>query len=195
MEKIRFYREISKIKNIPKNKIELEQYTTDIDTAYEFISFVDYTSNIKDKMIADLGCGNGVLGISASLMFAKQVDLYDIDKNAVKTAEDNVKLLKLKGVNVVLMDFFDIEKRYDIAIANPPFGMQSNFNIRAFVKKVKGISESFFFLYKDNKEIRGIAEENGLSIHEINPLKLGKSAFFHKKSNYKLPVVIVYITG
>ena len=192
MKKIDFYREISKLDKIEKNSIRLEQYSTDIDTAYQFIQFIDYNAGMKGKTVADLGCGNGILGISAALLGAEKVDLYDIDEKVVYTAEQNIEKLHINNTKLIQMDLFDINEKYNIVVSNPPFGFQSNFNLNAFIKKVKSISENVFFIYKDNQEIKKIADKNGFSIYKIEDIKLEKTLPFHKKSYYSLPIVIVY---
>lgn len=194
MKKIDFYREIAKLDKLGKNSLRLEQYSTDVDTAYQFIHFIDYNVSIAGKTVADLGCGNGILGISAALLGAEEVDLYDIDENAVYVAKQNIEKLQIKAAKSICMDIFDVNKKYDIVVSNPPFGFQSNFSLNAFIKKVNSLADNVFFIYKDNQEIRKIADTNGFSIYKIADIKLEKTLPFHKKSYYSLPVVIVYKT-
>lgn len=192
MKKIDFYREIAKLDKGRKNNLKLEQYPTDIDTAYQLMYFIDYNVGIAGKTVADLGCGNGILGISAALLGAGKVDLYDIDEKVVYTAEQNIEKLHINNTKLIQMDLFDINEKYNIVVSNPPFGFQSNFNLNAFIKKVKSLSENVFFIYKDNQEIKKIADKNGFSIYKIEDIKLEKTLPFHKKSYYSLPIVIVY---
>ena len=192
MKKIEIYRNLSKLDDIDNSITKLEQYSTDIDLTYDLINFVDSEISIKDKKVADIGCGNGILGITASLFGAESVDMYDIDKKSIATAESNISRINVVNVNAIESDLFDITKRYDIAISNPPFGFQSNFNIEAFIKKLKSIADNIFFIYKDNKNIAQIAEKNKLDLKPIGKLKIRKTMNFHKKNNYILPVVVIY---
>lgn len=192
MKKIDFYRELAKLNKPEKNSLKLEQYSTDIDTAYRFIHFVDYNVSIIGKTVADLGCGNGILGISAALLGAAEVDLYDIDEKAVCSAKQNIEKLHIKNAKPIHMDIFDVNKKYEIAVSNPPFGFQSNFSLYAFIKKANSLAENIFFIYKDNQEIRKIADSIGFSVYNIENMMLEKTLPFHKKSYYSLPVVIVY---
>ena len=194
MKKIDFYREIAKLDKTEKNSLRLEQYSTDIDTAYEFIHFVDYNVGITGKTVADLGCGNGILGISAALLGASEVDLYDIDEKAVYFAKQNIEKLHINNAKSIHLDMFDVDKKYEIVVSNPPFGFQSNFSLSAFIKKVNSLADNIFFIYKDNIEIRKIADSNGFLTHKIQDIKLEKTLSFHKKSYYSLPAVIVYKT-
>jgi predicted RNA methylase len=192
MKKINFYREITKLDKMGKNNLKLEQYSTDIDTAYQLTHFIDYNVGIECKTVADLGCGNGILGISAALFGAGKVDMYDIDEKAVYAAKQNIEKLHIKNAKPIHRDMFDINEKYDIIVSNPPFGFQSNFNLNAFIKRVNSLSENIFFIYKDNQEIKKKAEDNGFSIYKINDIKLESTLAFHKKSYYSLPIVIVY---
>ena len=192
MKKIDFYKELTKLNKTGKNNLKLEQYSTDIDTAYNLINFIDYNLNITGKTVADLGCGNGILGIAAALFGAGKVDMYDIDENAIYVAKNNIEKLHIKNARLIHMDIFDINEEYDIIVSNPPFGFQSNFNLNAFIKKINSLSKNIFFIYKDNQEIRITAEDNGFSVYKIGDIKIEKTLPFHKKSYYSLPTVIVY---
>ena len=183
---------MSKIEGSRTNILKLEQYATDIDTAYEFTSEISSLIGIEDKNAADLGCGNGILGISLSLFGVKSVDMYDIDKNQIELASMNINLLGIKNVKAVEENIFDVKNRYDIIVSNPPFGFQSRFSTIAFVKHALRIGKSVFFIHKDNKEIRSIASNNDMSILELGGIKLKRSQNFHKKTYYSLPVVLVY---
>ena len=46
--------------------------------------------DIEGKLIADLGCGGGVLGIGAALLGAEHVLAVDLDPAALEVAAENV---------------------------------------------------------------------------------------------------------
>lgn len=183
---------MSKIERNQSNKLRLEQYSTDIEMAYDTMSFIDSKSCIAGKNVADLGCGNGILGITAAIFGAKNVDMYDIDRDMTELAKKNVGALELDNINTINKDIFDVDYKYDIAVSNPPFGFQSNFSIIAFIKKANKIADNLFFIYKDNKNIRNLAQINDMSVFELGDIKLQKSQYFHKKNSYTLPVILVY---
>ena len=123
---------LGKLKSLDKHKIKLEQYETDIKTAVSFLWFVYENDGIYGKDIADFGCGNGILGIGAALLGAKNVDFYDIDKDALEICIYNVKQFNF-DFSILNQDFFDVNKHYDTIISNPPFGIKSNFDILIFL--------------------------------------------------------------
>ncbi len=192
MKKIEIYKNLSKLEKINNNIAKLEQYSTNVELAYELNSFIDSEITIKDKRVTDIGCGNGILGITAKLFGAKLVDMYDIDEKAIDIARNNILKEGISNVNAIKLDLFDIKDTYDIAISNPPFGFQSNFNIEAFIKKLKNLADNVFFIYKDNKNIAKIAEKNNLQLRYLGNIKLEKTMNFHKKNNYILPTVVIY---
>jgi ribosomal protein L11 methylase PrmA len=56
-----------------------------------FGSFLyDYPLLYKDKVVLDMGCGSGALGIIMALGGAKQVILADIDENCCNNTLENI---------------------------------------------------------------------------------------------------------
>ena len=75
--------------------------------------------NVKDKVIADVGTGSGILGIGASKLGAKFVYMSDIDSQCIETSNENAKLNKVTNVKIECCDLFEkgIDK-VDVVIAN-----------------------------------------------------------------------------
>lgn len=85
--------------------------------------------NIKNgDLVADLGCGSGILSIAASLMGAKGTYAIDIDPVAARVAAENAELngIDMSGYFIRIGDILSDEKfrddisgrRYDIVLAN-----------------------------------------------------------------------------
>ena len=78
--------------------------------------------------VLDLCCGGGCIGIACALQFpACQVDLADISTEALALARKNITLHKLESrVETRHSDLFaDLEGRYDLILANPPYVSQT----------------------------------------------------------------------
>lgn len=56
----------------------------------------------KEFIIADIGCGSGILSIGAKLLGAKEVYATDIDPLAIKATKENSALNHVEGIEVFL---------------------------------------------------------------------------------------------
>lgn len=75
--------------------------------------------DLKDKTVLDIGCGSGILGISAVLLGARNAVLTDLDGKAVEIAKDNVKKNGVdKKIKVLCEDLSTSNYKYDIVFAN-----------------------------------------------------------------------------
>ena len=74
--------------------------------------------------ILDLCTGGGSIGIATALIWTEcEVDLADISGDALDLAKKNIALHGLGGrVRTIQSDLFgDIDSRYDLIVANPPY--------------------------------------------------------------------------
>ena len=74
--------------------------------------------------VLDLCTGGGSIGIATALLWPEcEVELTDISKDALDLAKKNIDLHGLGGrVKVIEGDLFgNIDSRYDLIIANPPY--------------------------------------------------------------------------
>jgi putative methylase len=119
---------LSKLKIFAKPKPELEQYPTESEIAAEIVWFARMKGDISGKVIVDLGCGTGLLGIAALSLGAKLVYFVDIDKEALKIAEQNLDFIddKLqKKAKFIQSDVTEFQAQdVDVVLQNPPFGVQ-----------------------------------------------------------------------
>ena len=191
MDKIEVSAKLSKLKPIRRLSLRMEQYATDTNTAVNFIFYADEIIRFEGKKTADFGCGNGILGIAAGLMGAERVDFYDIDETALETCRKNCSAIGLRNCQFINEDFFDVKERYDVVISNPPFGIQTNFSVSAFIKKLEEVSRDFVFIYKDNTAVRQTAEREGLSVISAGGISIKRTQKFHKKDVVKIPIVVI----
>lgn len=78
---------------------------------------------LKPTRILDLGCGSGVLGIAASMLFAdaEAVMCVDVDSEAVETAKENTVINSATdriGFSTGSIESLAAESPFDLAIAN-----------------------------------------------------------------------------
>lgn len=178
----------------PKNP-SLEQYNTPPNIAADvlFRAIVD----ISDKIVADLGCGNGILGIGAKLLGAERVHCVDIDPKAIDTAQRNANKLNLK-IEFHLTDIEMFNEKVNTVVQNPPFGCQTRHTDRKFIKKAVEIADVVYSLHmaKTVEFIKKFCDiELGCKVEEVKMYKFPiKHTFeFHKKEVEFFDVVLLKI--
>lgn len=196
--------ELEGIETFSDPKEELEQYQTSPQIAGEMFHYIadKFDNDLSDMTFCDLGCGTGILGISAVLCGCENVVMFDIDEDAIDIAKSNVDNLEISEyVNFVLVDVEDlaewssVQKKFDVVITNPPFGVRSKKGADVnFLKSAIHLSKGYIYsLHKlstfdylkkfYNKQ--GINDLNGFKINYDLP----KSYKFHKKNNKIIEVL------
>ena len=123
----------------PNDSVELEQYTTEGDLAArwlaDIVAFSDLSGGCK---VADLGAGNGVLGLGALAMGAGRAMLVETDQAACEVAKSNAESLGFADSVEVIQatlgsDPVDLSSA-DVVISNPPWGRQTPRADRPFLE-------------------------------------------------------------
>ncbi len=123
----------------PSNSVELEQYTTDGDLAARWLADIAAFSDISEGCtVADLGAGNGVLGLGALAMGAGRAILVEVDQAACDVAKSNAESTGFAdSVEVIRAklgsDSVDLSSA-DVVISNPPWGRQTPRADRPFLE-------------------------------------------------------------
>lgn len=108
--------------------IRLEQYMTPPNiTACMVHTIQSSFGDIEDKLVADLGCGTGMLTIASSLLGAAFCTGFDIDIEALKICANNLQVFEIPQYDLILCDITShdtdkFHKLFDTVIMNPPFG-------------------------------------------------------------------------
>jgi len=191
MNKRKLAIELSKLKKFENVKPELEQYATNSELAASILWQAFMNGDIEKKTVADLGCGNGIFGIGALILGAKEVYFLDIDKEALEVAKENCEF---KNVNFINKDILEFEERANTVIMNPPFGVQNEHVDRTFLEKAMEISDSIYSIHKieSKKFIESLAKENDFKVVSIekNEIFLKKTMKFHKSERYPVKIGI-----
>ena len=92
--------------------------TGEHETTSMCVEFLQKYVGSGDTVI-DVGCGSGILGISASILGAKKVIMTDIDECAVTATEQNLKLNGVENAEVYLKNLLDDNTvKGDVIVAN-----------------------------------------------------------------------------
>src|SRR3989344_5152001 len=133
--------ELSKLKVFESPNVRQEQYPTDSEIAASVLWNAYILGDVEGKVIADLGCGTGILGIGVLLLGAKKVFFIEIDKTALEAAKKSFSKVKSESSSLGEAEFIlgDINEinlpEAEVVIQNPPFGTKVKHNDALFVEK------------------------------------------------------------
>lgn len=115
--------------------------------------------------VLDAGCGSGILAIASKKLGAKEVDAFDIHKEAIEECKINAWENEV-DINCQEKDLSQINKDYNVIIAN----IQIEVFRKIFDKLVKHFKDyliiSGIFKDKEKNELLEMAEKNNLKLLE-----------------------------
>ena len=191
MNKKKLAIELSKLEKFENVKPELEQYPTDSELAAHILWNAFMQGDIENKIVADLGCGNGIFGIGALLLGAKLVYFLEVDGEALDGA---IKNCKFENVHFRKMDVLEFDEKVDTVVMNPPFGVQQEHADKNFLEKAMEISDSIYSIHKIESKmfIEKLSKENDFKVVGIEhkEMILKKTMKFHKSEKYHASVGI-----
>jgi putative methylase len=186
---------LERIEGIPEPDVASEQYATPAPVAADLLFFAFANGDIEDRVVYDLGCGAGILGIGAKLLGARRVIGIDKDSKVVEVARRNSAKL---GVTV---DFYRGDVRAvqgtgDSVVMNPPFGAQrkDRHADQVFLVKALEIAPVVYSLLNADSEtfVRLLFPHMSIERFPIAfPLK--RQFTFHTKDRKRIPVDIYRI--
>ena len=123
----------------PSDSVELEQYSISGDLAARWLADIAAFGDIPEGCkVADLGAGNGVLGLGALAMGAGGAILVEADQAACDVAKSNAESMGFADSVEVIQatlgsDPIDLGSS-DVVISNPPWGRQTPRADRPFLE-------------------------------------------------------------
>ena len=147
--------------------VELEQYSTDGDLAARWLTDISTFGDLHEGCtVADLGAGNGVLGLGAMALGAGRTVLIDSDQNACHTAQSNAEKMGFSDSVEVIhatigTDSIQLDSP-DVVISNPPWGRQSPKADRPFLDAILSTRASSHLMHSaEASHIEPLFEEHG----------------------------------
>jgi len=175
--------QLSKLKPFENPDVRLEQYSTDSEIAADVLWFAFMKGDIKGKIIADFGCGNGILGTGCLLLGAKKVYFIDNDKNAIEVLKKNIG--NNKKIIIVNDDVKNFNQKVDVVVQNPPFGTKKIHADIEFLKKAFQVSNLIYSFHKTStlNFIKKFVQQNNFEITNIMNFRfpIKKTYDFQKK--------------
>jgi putative methylase len=195
---------LSKLQVFENPKAGLEQYPLDGESASTILWTAFQSKNIENKVIADLGCGTGILGLGALLLGAKKVYFIDKSEAAIKKAKQNLHFLE-QETNSHLQDkatwlIGDISlftNKVHTVLQNPPFGTKTEHADKVFLEKALEIAKSVYSIHKTStlNYIRHVIDLKKRAINaELKfEMQLKKTMPWHKHEIHRIDVTCLVI--
>lgn len=175
---------LSKLSGFQNPSLMKEQYSTDSESAAEAIWFACMQGDIQERIVADLGCGTGLLGIAAILLGAERAYLVDSDKSALEIAARNIASAGITSAEIIHSDVRMFETKVDTVMQNPPFGTKEKHADRPFLTKAFKCAPVVYSFHKivTSRFVEKLAADSGFAVTNILPLhlQLKKTFGFHK---------------
>lgn len=195
---------LQSIDSFENPKILLEQYITPSHISSHLLYTIQNNyDDVREKLVADLGSGTGMLTIGSAILEASHVVGFEIDSDALNIAKFNADEMEVTNVDFVQCDVLnDLTSdenckwynAFDTVILNPPFGTKNNSGIDIeFLKVATQLSNhSVYSLHKTSTRnyIQKKAKELHCKGEVIAELKynLDSSYKFHKKASKDIEV-------
>ena len=195
---------LSRLEGFNEPKLRQEQYLTDSETGASALWNANLLGDIKEKVIFDLGCGTGILGIGTLLLGAKKVYFVDSDKKALEIAKSNISKVKSESYTIgesefLCQDIVSIGKdggyMADLVIQNPPFGTKVKHADTVFLEKALELARIVYSFHKSETKAfleRFAAKKNAKITHIWDfefPIKA--SYAFHRRQIHRINVSCV----
>ncbi len=180
--------ELSKLEVFGKAQFKLEQHPTDSEIAAKALWDAYMNGDIKDKIIGDLGCGTGILGIGALLLGAKEVIFVEKEEEAIKCLKKNLETYELSNYLILCKEIKDFNREVDIIIQNPPFGTKEKHADREFLLKAFSLADTVYTFHKTSTTdfIKRISKEYEFKVVNVTDFKFPlKNTMSHHKSRIK----------
>ncbi|MGC9148912.1 MAG: METTL5 family protein [Sulfolobales archaeon] len=192
------------IQRIPGFKRPLkkyEQYITPSWLVAEIITEAYLRDDIKNRFIADLGCGTGRISMASAYVGAERVLCLDISCGDLETVNILSRELKMDHVvDVVCWDInYEIPVKVDTTIMNPPFGVYRRGYDLLFLERAFDISRrTIYSIHKYNKRSMKLIYERArrrsfeMNILGIYDMEIPAIFETHRRRVYRFKVAVVY---
>lgn len=195
MKQAKLEMELARLEDIRNRVSELEQYPTPPGIAASILYRALGEGTIVEKVVADLGSGNGVFAIGAALLGANRVFAVERDVSMVKIAKENSRMMGTK-VDFEVCDVSQFSTRVDTVFMNPPFGSQRRGADVPFVEKALELSKDFYIVlnYKAGDFLRKFVVGRGeISWEERMEIPLVHSFDFQRKDVKRIEVRVAKV--
>ncbi|MFW6013549.1 MAG: METTL5 family protein [Nanoarchaeota archaeon] len=188
--------ELSKLQVFENAKFKQEQHPTDSEIAAEALWNAFMKGNIEDKIIADLGCGTGILGIGCLMLGAKKVYFVENDPGAIASLKGNLRKIDVNEYKIFEGNINKFNKKVDVIVQNPPFGTKEKHADREFLLKAFNLTYKIYTFHKTSTSafVEKISAENKFKIKDKKNFKFPlKNTMPHHKTRIKRIDVSLFV--
>ena len=173
------------------DSVELEQYSTDGNLAARWLTDIAAFGDLSEGCtVADLGAGNGVLGLGALAMGAGGAILVEADQAACDVAKSNAESTGFaESVEVIRAklgsDSVDLSSA-DVVISNPPWGRQTPRADRPFLEAMIATATPTHLLHSaEATHIQPLFEDAGWSTERYGEADFALPAVYSHHSRQR----------
>ena len=173
------------------DSVELEQYSTDGNLAARWLTDIAAFGDLSEGCtVADLGAGNGVLGLGALAMGAGRAILVEADEAACNVAKSNAEPMGFADSVEVIQatlgsDPVDLGSA-DVAISNPPWGRQTQMADRPFLEAMIAAEAPSHLLHSaEATHIQPLFEDAGWSAEKYGEADFALPAAYSHHSQQR----------
>ena len=187
---------LSKLRGFEKPSLTLEQYPTPSNIAAEWVWNMALKGEVAGKVIADAGCGPGIIGIALLLLGARKVIFIDKDQEIMPICRQNYEKIKeeyeVGTAEFIAHDFSLFDGNADLVVQNPPFGTKQEHADKKFLEKAFSIAPIVYSMHKwsTQKFVEAICKDSGFTITDVWRYEFPiKAVFtFHEKPKQLIDV-------
>lgn len=192
---------LERVPEIPRPRVELEQYTIDSRLAATILWIAEFNYNdIHDRLVLDLGCGTARLLIGALILGARYGIGVDLDKASLLIARKFLVENDLyTKADLICADVEHIPLRISHAttVQNPPFGVHRKGYDILFLRAAIGVSSVVYSVHKRTTMdyIVKKLEEMNLDVRVVlmDKIMLPPRMQFHVKRMHEVEVVVIRV--
>ena len=173
------------------DSVELEQYSTDGNLAARWLTDIAAFGDLSEGCtVADLGAGNGVLGLGALAMGAGRAILVEADEAACDVAKSNAESMgfadSVELIQATLgSDPIDLCSA-DVVISNPPWGRQTPRADRPFLEAMIATATPTHLLHSaEATHIQPLFEDAGWSTERYGEADFALPAVYSHHSRQR----------
>lgn len=208
LKKLEYY--LQQLDTFEQPKLEFEQYATPPHIAACMLYTIQASfDDIRNKTVADLGCGCGMLSLGCCLLDAALVVGFDVDRDAVQIARRNAVEQQCEDIfDCVICDIETMVtassssssvtvKSFDTVVLNPPFGTRNNkgADMQFLKAAIRLARNSVYSLHKTSTRNHVLTKANDWAIQAevLAELRfdLPSTYKFHKKSSVDINVDLI----